>query len=257
MRQIDPSQYNRMLAYYSAVPEVESANGGRPPDSRRCVPVPVASVPLRERIEAVRVFCADFVETPAERLTLFDLALDPPAELMAWVAPPLPVISQTNGRSRRTRRTGVPLSRAEVERIFELQAEGLSQREIGQRVGRARTSIMYVMQQGRQEALRRLGAREDRELEKLVREALQERLSQWHPSHTVARNAEGRPLRELPDVSRRAVRLAARGAPRVPAMRLKDAAILGRVNGDSRDAGGRLPAGNGPARGGERPGRSA
>jgi hypothetical protein len=168
-----------------------------------------------------------------------------------------PAFSQANGRSRRTRRTGVPPSRAEVERIFELQAEGLSQREIGERVGRARTSIMYVVQQGREEALRRLGAREDRELAKLVREALQKRLSQWHPSHTVAPNAEGRPLRELPDVSRRAVRLAARGAPRVPAMRLKGAAILGRVNGDSRDAGGRLPAGNGPAGGGERAGRSA
>jgi hypothetical protein len=156
------------------VPDWRALSIVAPPDPRRCLPVRVADVPLEQRVEAVREFSHDFVDDPAERLALFDLAVSPRPDLIAWVAPPRPTF--TNGTRKRN-----AVTREEVERIFELREQGLSYRVIGERLDRPISTVKAIGGMGREEALRRLDARADRELERLIRSALEQRLAAWAP----------------------------------------------------------------------------
>jgi hypothetical protein len=90
-----------------------------------------------------------------------------------------------------------------------------------EQLGIAHGTVKAIIVRGREEALRRYQAREDRELEKAIRRTLEERLNRWQPypqrpSRTVDRDGERRPLRKLPDASRRAVRPATGEARLLP-----------------------------------------
>jgi Helix-turn-helix domain len=151
-----------------------------PPDARRCVPVLVRDVPLEQRVDAVREFANDFLESADERLTLFAIALDP-GELVAWVAPPRPTFTNGNGKPR------AKLTRDEVEQIHDLHEEGLSYSMIAERLQRNPRTVRAIGSEGREATLRRYDAAEERELARLIRDVLRERLAGWLPFPRAAR----------------------------------------------------------------------
>jgi hypothetical protein len=148
-----------------------------PPDARRCLPVRVADVPLEERVDAIRKFSQDFIDDPAERLTLFDLALSP-GKLVAWVAP-----ATSNGGNGKT-------NVETVARIFELREHGLSGSAIAARLEMAHGTVKSIVARGREEALKRYQELEDEEVARVFRAALSERLAGWKPFAT-NRNGSG------------------------------------------------------------------
>jgi hypothetical protein len=150
------------------------------PDQRRCVAIPVVSVPLEQRVEAMREYNKDWVDDPAERLVLFDLALHPPTDLLAWVSKS----ALTNGNGKPPPRA--KLTRGEVERIFDLHEQGLSYSMIAERLQRNLSTVKSIGSEGREAALRRYDAAEERELARLIRRVLGERLAGWQPFPRVA-----------------------------------------------------------------------
>jgi hypothetical protein len=168
---------------------VSELDAAVPPDARRCVPVRVADVPLQQRVDAARQFAGDFLESADERMALLGLALDP-GELVAWVAPPRPTF--TNGT-----RKGPVLTRDEVEQIFDLHEQGVSYSAIGERLGRRLSTVKVTGSLGREEALRRLQAREDEELARPIRAMLSERLAGWEPFRTTGNGHAGAAQKSL------------------------------------------------------------
>jgi hypothetical protein len=153
-----------------------------PPDTRRCLPVRVADVPLEQRVEAVREFNKAFVEDPSERLLLFDLAVSPPLDLVAWIAG-----SNGNGRRRVT-------SVETVARFFELRAGGATHAECAARLGVSVGTLRGIARLGRERALERYQRLADEEIARPMRAVLVERLAGWQPfstsGHTCVRTHE-------------------------------------------------------------------
>jgi Helix-turn-helix domain len=145
------------------------------PDQRRCVAIPVVSVPIEQRVEAVREYNKDWVDDPAERLVLFDLALHPPIDLLAWVSKS----ALTNGNGKPPPRA--KLTRDEVERIFDLHEQGLSYSTIAEQIQRNPSTVKSIGSEGREAALRRYDAAEERGLARLIRGVLVRSLADWQP----------------------------------------------------------------------------
>jgi DNA-directed RNA polymerase specialized sigma24 family protein len=81
----------------------------------------------------------------ARRLIEDDPTVDPLEVLAAVLWPSERLLAAVSPRAR-------PVTEAEAERIRRLVHEGLSQRAIGEQVGRPRTTVSWVLSRGRPEA---------------------------------------------------------------------------------------------------------